>query len=215
MGRVGGIRSDLPVDANNLTPYYNSIMVCINETLWNMPSSASNTSKMAALRTMDFSIIRPDFRGFSDALRVGRYAYICPLNYADTSYSPYLLRINLGLEDIGAAIDVAAVTYGGIRSMVTTLNLSMVDTSLKGFSGLFSAGQYLFLVPFRNAYEPQNGQRGHGNAVRLDMNSFGPSGVKFMDVSSTTRNQIPSFADNQLRGFSYGFACKFLRYFHK
>jgi hypothetical protein len=206
VGRVGGIRSNLPVDGNSLTPYYNSVMVCVNESLWHMSPTESVASRMAALRTMDFSIIRPDFRGFADALRIGRHVYLCPLNIAETTYSPYLLRIDLGVEDIGAALDVASVTYGGIRTMVNTLNLSMVNTQLKGYSGLFTAGQYLFLVPYRNAYEPQNGQRGHGLAVRLNMNDFSPTGISILDMPSTTRNQIPSFPDTQLRGFSFGFA---------
>lgn len=208
VGRVGGIRSNLPVDSNNLTPYYNSIMVCVNETLWNMPTTMSVESRLAAVRTMDFSIIRPDFRGFADALRVGRHAYLCPMNIAETTYSPYLIRISLGVYDIGTALDTANTTYGGIRSMVNTLNLSMVDTNLKGFSGLFTAGKYLFLVPYRNGYEPRNGQRGHGHAVRLDMNDFSMSGISHFDLTTTTRNQIPSFADTQLRGYSFGFACK-------
>lgn len=208
VGRVGGIRSNLPVDSNSLTPYYNSIMVCVNETLWNMPTTMSVESRMAAVRTMDFSIIRPDFRGFADALRVGRHAYLCPMNIAETTYSPYLIRISLGVYDIGTALDTANTTYGGIRSMVNTLNLSMVDTNLKGFSGLFTAGKYLFLVPYRNEYEPRNGQRGHGHAVRLDMNDFSMSGISHFDLTTTTRNQIPSFADTQLRGYSFGFACK-------
>jgi hypothetical protein len=182
-------------------------MVCVNETLWNMAPTTPVETRMAAVRTMDFSIIRPDFRGFADALRIGRHAYLCPLNIAETTYSPYLLRIDLGIYDIGKSLDIAYVSYGGIRSMVNTLNLSMVNTNLKGFSGLFSAGQYLYLVPYRNNYEPRNGQRGHGNAVRLNMNDFSPTGVDHFDMTATTRNQIPSFPDTQLRGYSFGFAC--------
>jgi hypothetical protein len=229
VGAVGGIRSQYAVDAHSVTPYYNSILLCVNSTIWETSpilSTQKNSSsvnqnetavliseqyriRIAATRTLDFSIIYKDFRGFSDAVRVGRYAYLCPLNYADTTFSPYLLRINLGLSNIGDQIDYVNTT-GGIRTMVDALNLSMIDTRLKGYSSVFAAGQYLFLVPYRNSYEPQNGQRGHGLAVRLNLNDFTLSGIDYLDLTNTSRNQIPSFTDDQLRGFSYGFACKLI-----
>ena len=69
------------------------------------------------------------------------------------------------------------------------------------------AGTFLYLTPFRNEHVPINGQRGHGNIVQIDMNDFtGASGITFMDLTKTTRNQIPSFADSDLCGFSGGFA---------
>ena len=55
-------------------------------------------------------------------------------------------------------------------------------------------GKYLILTPFRNVYEPKNGQRGHGFLTRIDMNNFDVSGVTFLELPAQTRNQIPSMA---------------------
>lgn len=73
---------------------------------------------------------------------------------------------------------------------------------------LLLAGKYLYLVPYRAAYEPQNGQRGYGKFVRLDLNIFGVNGMTVLNLPETTRFQIPSFADINLRGYVGGFACK-------
>jgi len=191
------------VDANNFRSYYNSVMVCVNDTAWN---SGSNKARLAAsVRTMDFSTIDDTLRGFSDAVRIGRYAYLTPLNSADFTYSCSMIRINLGVYNIGRTIDEAIAASGNIRSIIGILSLSKVNSALCGFSSLFNAGQYLMLVPFRNTYEPSNGQRGHGYLVRLNMNDYSTSGVEYVDLTTTTRNQIPSFADSNLRGFSGGF----------
>jgi hypothetical protein len=101
-----------------------------------------------------------------------------------------------------------------------------------------SVGKYLFLVPFRNTDEPQNGQRGHGLLTRVDMNqisyytqslfvnlgwkgqisvdsvlqepatNIGWKGVTWIDLTVTQRFQTPNASDYQLRGFYGGFACK-------
>lgn len=202
---MGGIRSEREVDKYMLKPYYNSILICIHDLAWNETDPIKLRNHF---REIDFSLIELDLRGFSDALRVGRYAYLSPLTSGESVYSSKLIRINLGPTDIGKAIDDANAA-NNIRGIAQILDLSIVDPSLAGFSGLFNAGQYLFLVPYRNSFIPSNGQRGHGNAVRLNLNYFDRIGVEYLDVSSTTRNQIPSFFDTNLRGFSYGFACKF------
>jgi len=62
-------------------------------------------------------------------------------------------------------------------------------------------------VPWRNAHEPTNGMRGYGLVVRIDLNDFNPSGVEFLDMTTAIRNQIPSYPDVDLRGFSAGFPC--------
>jgi hypothetical protein len=203
-GEVGGIRSTLAVDTNNLKPYYSSILICVHQNAW---TETNPTLLKTYVRDIDFSGMELDLRGFSDAIRVGRYAYLSPLTSGENIYSSKMIRINLGPKDIGTAID-AANQANNIRGMADILDFSMVNLNLAGYSGIFSAGQYLFLVPYRNSYIPANGQRGHGNVVRLNMNSFNKEGVEFVDVSNTTRNQIPSFFDINLRGFSYGFACK-------
>jgi hypothetical protein len=203
-GEVGGILSTLAGDTNNLKPYYSSILICVHQNAW---TETNPTLLKNYFRDIDFSGMELDLRGFSDAIRVGRYAYLSPLTSGENIYSSKMIRINLGPKDIGTAID-AANQANNIRGMADILDFSMVNLNLAGYSGIFSAGQYLFLVPYRNSYIPANGQRGHGNVIRLNMNSFNREGVEFVDVSNTTRNQIPSFFDINLRGFSYGFACK-------
>jgi len=211
-GPVGGIRSELFVDANRLTPYFYSVMICINETGWNEEAATNNTILQNAIQVIDFSTMDDNLRGFSDALRVGRYAYLAPCSYSQNIFSSKLIRIDLGDIDIGTQLINIYKSGGTARNIVDILDLSKKKPNLKGFSGLFMSGQYLILVPYRNAYEPQNGQRGHGNVVRLNMNMFHDldNGIEYMDVSSVIRAQIPSFSDMNLRGFSGGFASKFL-----
>ncbi len=201
-GPVGGIRSSLAVDSFHLKPYFYSEMLCLNSSAWDRANDTEFVR--GAIQTLDFSAMQADLRGFSDALRVGRYAYFTPLNSAEHTYSNKLIRLSLGDVDIGTTLQQTT----GIRQVVDVLDLSKIDTKLGGYSGLFSSGQHLFLVPYRNAYEPSNGQRGHGMLTRLNMNDFSLSGVDFLDLTTAQRNQIPSFADVNLRGFTAGFASK-------
>jgi hypothetical protein len=67
-------------------------------------------------------------------------------------------------------------------------------------------GQHLYLVPFRNKYEPATGQRGHGLLTRIDMNNFAMEGVSFVDLPSVKRAQIPDVEEKGFRGFSSGAA---------
>ena len=50
------------------------------------------------------------------------------------------------------------------------------------------------------------------------MNIFDVGGTEVMDLTSITRNQIPSFPDEDLRGFSSGFAsgkyCLFVPFYN-
>ena len=163
------------MDANHLRPYYYAEMLCLNESGWNANANGtglvrSGTTDLitlgAAVRTIDFSTIEETLRGFSDALRVGRYAYLAPLTSAENVYSSKLLRIDLGDVDIGTTLTELAAAGTNVRTIVDILDLAKKNTAMAGFSGLFTAGQNLFLVPFRNAYEPKNGQRGHGTLTR-------------------------------------------------
>jgi hypothetical protein len=167
-GPVGGIRSALPVDANHLRPYYYSVLLCMNISAWQFNSTS--TADVAALRrhvrTIDLSTIEDTLRGFSEALRVGRFAYLSPLSNAESVYSSKLIRISLGDVDIGTALDALSASGANVRTIIDILDLSKKSEALRGYSGLFTAGMHLFLVPFRNAYEPRNGQRGHGTLTR-------------------------------------------------
>ena len=199
-GPFGGIRSTQAVDNGHFRPYFHSEVLCIHENGWNSVGRLNDS-----IRSFDLGNVDVSLRGFSEALRVGRYAYLSPLSERTHSYAGKVVRIFLGTGDIGTTLDYLAATGGKIRDIVDILDLKLVDNTLAGFSGLFSSGKYLFLVPFRNENEPINGQRGHGSIVRLDMNNFDVGGVTILPMTGTTRSQIPSFADEDLRGFSGGF----------
>eukprot|EP01036_Dinobryon_divergens_P029462 gene29462-38563_t len=153
-GPVGGLRSSLVVDANRLTPYYYSVMLCVNESLWTAPESKITPAVLLGAKpqafVLDFSIVDVGLRGFSDGIRVGRYAFLCPLASADH------------------VIEVLA-RGGSVRDMVDVLDLSQVDSrlrdlpvatrqqvpsfqdlNLRGFIAGFASGQYGLLVPFYN-----------------------------------------------------------------
>eukprot|EP01032_Pedospumella_encystans_P011343 gene11343-13192_t len=204
-GPIGGIRSSLQVDANHLRPYYYASMLCLNASAWNTPNNETEALQ-GMIRIIDFSTIEDTLRGFSEAIRIGRFAFLSPLQSAEGVYSSKLIRISLGDTDIGTTLTALAATSTNVRTIVDILDLSKKSTALAGFSGLFTSGQFLFLVPFRNTYEPSNGQRGHGTLVRLDLNRFSLNGVIYLDMPSTTRTQVPSFADFKMRGYWGGFA---------
>ena len=221
-GSHGGIRSAAVVDQNTLASYFSSVMVCVNSTIWTITNHALLS---AHARQIDFGDLDPNLRGYSDAIRVGRYAYITPLASYIHTYTSRLVRVSLGPVDIATTLDGLSAIGKNARNMLNVLDLSQKDPALKGFSGLFSgeyicmymymfvicvyiiAGKYLFLVPYRNYHTPQTGQRGFGKIVRIDMNNFALSGIDSSDMTTTLRVQIPSFADIDLRCFTAGFAC--------
>ena len=54
-------------------------------------------------------------------------------------------------------------------------------------------GAYLHLVPYRNTHSPKNGQRGHGNVVRIDMNKWSLQGRTYAHYKS---DLCPSFSNS-------------------
>ena len=46
------------------------------------------------------------------------------------------------------------------------------------------------------------GQRGHGYLTRVDMNNFDIGGITYLDLTVTPRNQIPTMAEIDFRGFA-------------
>jgi hypothetical protein len=152
-------------------------------------------------------------RGFSEAIRVGRFAYFAPLASSSHDYSAILVKLYLGEDNIGLTMKILQDSNSDLRTIVETLDLSQANPNLRGFSGIFSSGRFLFLVPYRNAFEPKIGQRGHGFVTRVDMNKFDVSGVNYMQCETQSRFQIPSTADDDLRGFSGGYASGKYHYF--
>lgn len=198
VGGLTGVRSAYRSDQLRLRPHYSSVLACVDESAWTSPSPS-------ALALYDFSRVYPDLRGFSDAVKVGRYAYFSPFMDSTSAYSSKVVRLFLG---DGASVGDTIRGYlaiGRMRKLSTVLDLSAKSELLRGFSSLFAAGRYLYLVPYRNAHESSSGQRGHGQTVRIDLNDFSLAGVQVVDTSSAPRAQIPSDADVDLRGYSAGF----------
>jgi hypothetical protein len=200
-GPFGGIRSQEKVDQGHLRPYFHAEVLCIHDDGWNGVGNLIDN-----MRSFDLGNVDVELRGFSEALRMGRFAYLSPFSSQSHVYAGKVVRIFLGAVDIGETLDYLESSGGKIRDIVDVLDLKLSNPDNCGFSGLFKNGKYVYLVPFRNKEELYNGQRGHGNVIRIDANNFYPSGVSVLSLETVTRSQIPSFADEDLRGFSGGFA---------
>ena len=201
VGPVGGVRSNLSVDANHLRPYHHAVFVCVNHTAW-----TDSSNYVTDIRTFDLGDVESSLRGFSDSVRVGRYVYLAPFASNVNAYTSKLIRISCGDENIMKTIDENEAAGNVLRDLITALDLTQKDTGLVGFSGIFNAGKYLYLCPYRGVQEPRNGQRGHGKIPRIDMNIFDIGGVDLIDLPTAIRSQIPSFPEHNLRGFSGCFA---------
>ena len=59
----------------------------------------------------------------------------------------------------------------------------------------------------RNGRGMKDSTNAHGKVVRVELNNFELGGVDYTDLSVTMRNQIPSYSDINLKGFSFGFSC--------
>lgn len=132
-GTYGGIRSTAVVDRNTLRVYYSSVMVCINQTAWEGVGTLAS-----GIRKFDFGDLDPGLRGFSEAIRVGRYAYLSPLASYTHTYTSKLVRLTLGPVDIAHKLDGLLASGKRARNMMTVLDLSQKSKELKGFSGLFN-----------------------------------------------------------------------------
>lgn len=136
VGPFGGLRSTDEVDNYQLRPYYHSYLLCVHAWAW----TANKTESIAnATRVVDLEDVDPELRGFSEALRVGRYAYLTPLAERPHSYTSKVIRINLGTVDIGHMLDYLDANNMKIREIVDVLNLKLIDENLKGFSGMFQS----------------------------------------------------------------------------
>lgn len=132
-GSHGGIRSSAIVDQNTLRAYFSSVMVCVMDAGWTAPQLTSSY-----VRKLDLGDLDPNLRGYSDAIRVGRYAYISPLASLTHAYTSRLVRVDLGPVDIATTYDALLLRGLRARNMLKVLDLSQKDPELKGFSTLFS-----------------------------------------------------------------------------
>ncbi|KAL4111027.1 hypothetical protein PRIC1_002710 [Phytophthora ramorum] len=144
--------------------------------------------------SLDLAEVHPDLCGFSGAVTVTHYAYFVPYmrvrEPASQELNPYsglVARVNLR--------DFVSVQY---------LNLTAVDSGLRGFMRGFAYRQYVFLVPHRALFLDPKGPTQSGKVARIDTNNFTPSGVSYLDLTTALRSQVPNFADSDLRGFSGG-----------
>ncbi|KAE9051751.1 hypothetical protein PR001_g1169 [Phytophthora rubi] len=89
-------------------------------------------------------------------------------------------------------------------SSVQYLNLTAIDSGLRGFMKGFAYRQYVFLVPHRSSFYDPMGPAQSGKVVRIDTRDFSLNGVSFLDLTAALRSQVPDFADTDLRGFNGG-----------
>ena len=125
-----------------------SCVLCVHAWAW---TAHKNESIANATRVVDLEDVDPELRGFSEALRVGRYAYLTPLAERPHSYTSKVIRINLGTVDIGHMLDYLDDNNMKVREIVDVLNLKLIDESLKGFSGMFQSKCH---ISYRSLYLP-------------------------------------------------------------
>lgn len=128
-GPFGGLRSPEAVDNGHLRVYFHGRLACIEQTAWTQPKKLN-----VSLETLEFSDIELGLRGFSEAIRVGRYAYFAPLASSANEYTSKVIRIYLGDVDVGTTLRSIVAA----RDIVDILDLSQKDPRLRGYSGIFN-----------------------------------------------------------------------------
>jgi hypothetical protein len=121
---------------------------------------------LVGIVSFELSAIDSSLRGFSDTVRSGRYAYFAPLSSGTKTYASKLIRLDLGLVNIGETIRSIQSRNAAIKGICDILDLSQADPNHAGYGGIFTHGKFLVLSPYRNQFEPKNGQRGHGYITR-------------------------------------------------
>lgn len=120
--------------------------------------------------SFNLAVIDSDLVGFQSGFSDGQYGYFIPYIKAPGTYSGKIARLDLRNF-----------------STVNTLDLTTIDSDLKGFVGCFTDGKYAYLVPNNNGSP-------FGKLVRIDLSDF--STVSVLDLTST---------DSDLKGFQGGF----------
>ena len=159
-GPVGGLRSTLPTDAGHLSPYYHSLLTCVDHTVWQSSSSLNLTTcavgasgcsiehswnfTAGSIVVLDLSMFDDSLRGFSDVIIAGRYAYFSPLQTAIHTYASKVVRLYLGPTPgaVGGYLAAYLTHYQGdpsLQSPVTVLDLSLRSPGLRGFTSLLTS----------------------------------------------------------------------------
>lgn len=119
-----------------------------------------------------YSVLKGYVGGFTD----GRYGYLVPFNNGSNHFG------------VVARLDLNNFTSSGI----TYLDLSTVNSGLKGFHGGFTDGRYGYFVPY------YNGVQMSGLVARLDLQDFSTSGISVLDLSSLgLRSYYGGFTDGR------------------
>jgi hypothetical protein len=122
---------------------------------------------------LDLATVDSGLKGFQGGFTDGRYGY----------FVPYDNGVRSGKV---ARVDLQNFTTVG----VTVLDLTAVDSDLKGFIGGFSDGRYAYFVPYSNGSYI-------GKAARVDLQNFAAGGVAEVDLAAL---------DGNLKGFAGGFS---------
>ncbi len=137
--------------------------------------------------TLDLASVNPELMGFFGGFTDGRYGYFVPF------YGSATTVVKSGLV---ARVDFQNFTTSG----VTSLDLSSVDTNLRGFWGGFTDGRYGYFVPY------ENGTSSSGLIARVDLNNFATSGVTSLDLASVNAG-LTQFRGGFTDG-RYGYFCQ-------
>jgi len=140
--------------------------------------NGDNSGKVARFSLSDFSSVRvldltatdSDLKGFYGGFTDGTYGYMVPKSYHNGAYSGKVARFLL--SDF---------------SSVSVLDLTAMDSDLKGFVGGFTDGTYGYMVPHYNGAN-------FGKVARFSLSDF--SSVSVLDLTAT---------DSDLKGFHGGF----------
>ncbi|MDD1713437.1 MAG: hypothetical protein LUQ69_09765 [Methanoregulaceae archaeon] len=127
-------------------------------------------------RYLNLASVDSGLKGFTGGFSDGRYSYFVPNN-------------NGSLSGKIARLDQNNYTTSG----VTVLDLTTVDSELKGFYGGFTDGLFGVFVPNYN-----------GKAVQVNLTNFSTGGVTVLDLAAI---------DSGLKGFRGGFTDGIFYYF--
>lgn len=134
--------------------------------------------RTSSVSILNLSLIDPDLIGFIGGFTDGRFGYFVPYNNGN---SGKVVRV-----------DLQNFTAGG----VSVLDLTLLDTGLKGFAGGFTDGQYGYFVPYDNGNS--------GKVARIYLADFTLGGVDTLDLA---------LVDPGLKGFVGGFTDGLYGYF--
>tara|TARA_A100001015_G_C14467833_1_gene510518 strand:- start:6 stop:557 length:552 start_codon:yes stop_codon:yes gene_type:complete len=139
-----------------ITYYYHGEVACVGQDAWDHKKNLTD-----AFISFDLSTIEPNLRGFSEVIRVGRYAYFAPLGFTPFDFSSKMIRLDLGDTSVYQMYVDMKARNSVIKDQCEILDLSQANSNLVGFGGIVQHGRFLILSPFRNSYEPANGLSSH------------------------------------------------------